>query len=65
MRRTSVSIYRKYKSPAFHNVGDLNQLNPLKIISLGFACKGNEKISILQAFPKEKACSPAGLEVIM
>ncbi len=54
MRRVSQSTYRKYKSPAFHNVGDLNQLNPLKIISLGFACKGNKKISTLQASSKKK-----------
>lgn len=62
MRRESQLICRKYKSPAFHNVGDLNQLNPLKIISLGFACKGNEKFSTIQAVVKEKARSLAGFE---
>ena len=60
MRKASLSICRKYKSSAFHNVEDLNQLNPLKIISFGFACKDNEIISITQVNSKEKARSPAG-----
>lgn len=60
MRKVSPLICKKYKSSAFHNVEDLNQLNPLKIISLGFVCKGNEIISILQINSKKKARSPAG-----
>lgn len=60
MRKGLLSTCKKYKSSAFHNVEDLNQLNPLKIISLGFVCKGNEIISILQINSKKKARSPAG-----
>ena len=60
MRKVSMSTCKKYKSSAFHNVEDLNQLNPLKIISLGFVCKGNDFFSILQINPKKKARSPAG-----
>ena len=62
MKKVLMSTFKKYKSSAFHNVEDLNQLNPLKIISLGFACKGNEKKSIIQTNPNKKARSLAGLE---
>ncbi len=54
MTKVLMSTCDKHKSPAFHNVEDLNQLNPLKIIPLGFVCKGKNFFSYLQINPSKK-----------
>lgn len=49
MRKVSLLICKKYKSPVFHNTEDLNQLKSNKDYSLKeFVCKGNKLFSNCQ-----------------
>ena len=60
MRKVSVLICKKYKSPVFHNTEDLNQLKFIKIMNLFAKVKNYFQTS--KHFHKNQARSPAGFK---